>query len=87
MNYAVFFFFVTVELTCLLVVGDDSPKNSLRTLPSLCELDDATKCVLPTLLKGLDMSILTRVLVSENMVGYSVVSSSNQTKRKNMYNN
>eukprot|EP01084_Bolivina_argentea_P282351 483280_1 len=49
-------------------VDDDSPKNSLQTLPSLCELEDATQCVLPTLSKGLDMSILTRVLVPENML-------------------
>ncbi len=65
------FFSVNVELTCLLVVDDDAPKNSLQTLPSLCELDDATQCVLPTLSKGLDMSILTRVVVPENMVSYS----------------
>ncbi len=66
-------FFRKVELICLLVV-DDAPKNSLQALPSLRELDNTVQCVVPTLSKGLDMSILTRVLVPETMVSFSFAS-------------
>ncbi len=69
MNYIVLFLkHGTTDLSSFLV--DSVLKNSLKTLPSFCELDAAVQRVVPTLSKDMDISILTRVLVPEDTVSF-----------------